>query len=146
MRILNYIFDCLYLAQCHTSFSSIDEFLFLYAWFLMLLQPIATHLRKCLFLKTLAAVIRNDKPVLVKLKEHVNSVIILTLFIWLTFLLGFLTVTLTVLSFFMYLFIFSDASICSTLASPHWEILIMWLFQLSSTFHQTQKRMPHFIE
>ena len=42
------------------------------------------------------------------------------------------------------LFISFDASICSTMAFPHWEILIM-LFQFPLTFHQIHHGMSHFI-
>ena len=42
------------------------------------------------------------------------------------------------------LFISSDASICSTMAFPHWEILIM-LSQFPLTFHQIHHGMSHFI-
>ena len=42
------------------------------------------------------------------------------------------------------LFLTSDASICSTMAPPHWEILIM-LSQFPLTFHQIVNGMPHFI-
>ena len=33
------------------------------------------------------------------------------------------------------LFLCSDASICSTMAFPHWEILIMLLSQIPLTFY-----------
>ena len=36
VQILSYVFDWLYFTQCLTSFSSIDHFLFLCAWFLTL--------------------------------------------------------------------------------------------------------------
>ena len=56
---------------------------------------------------------------MVKLKNLVNAAIIffsqLTLFKWLAFLLGSLTVTLT---FLLFGFLFSDAHICSTISFP----------------------------
>ena len=64
---------------------------------------------------------------------------------WLTFLLRFLTVTLTV-SALLDLFLSSDASICSTMVpwlSLHWEVLIMLSSQFPLTFHQTQNKIPH---
>ena len=64
---------------------------------------------------------------------------------WLTSLLRFLTVTLTV-SALLDLFLSSDASICSTMVpwlSLHWEVLIMLSSQFPLTFHQTQNKIPH---
>ena len=43
------------------------------------------------------------------------------------------------------LFLSSDASICSTMASLHWEILIMLLSRFPLTFQLTQNRIPPFI-
>ena len=43
------------------------------------------------------------------------------------------------------LFISSGASICSTMASLHWEILIMLLSRFPLTFQLTQNRIPPFI-
>ena len=48
---------------------------------------------------------------------------------------------LTLLDFFLS----SDASICSTMLSLHWEILIMLLSQFPLTFHHIHKGMPRFI-
>ena len=42
----------------------------------------------------------------------------MALFRWLTFLLGSLTMTLTVLLFSIFIFLSSDASICSAMAFP----------------------------
>ena len=74
-----------------------------------------------------------------------NSVIIflfeMTLLRWLTFLLGLLTITLTVLPFWFYIFLSSD----STLLSLHWKILIIMLSQFLLTFQSTQNGMPRFI-
>ena len=73
----------------------------------------------CLSLETLTSIIRTASPILVELIDLVNSIIIflsqMTLLGWLTFLLGFLSLILTVCSFG---FIPSDASICSTMAVP----------------------------
>ena len=43
------------------------------------------------------------------------------------------------------LFISSDPSICSTMAFPNWEILVMLLSQFPLTFHPTQNGISHFI-
>ena len=43
------------------------------------------------------------------------------------------------------LFLFSDASICSRMAFPPLEILIMLLSQFPLTFHQIDNGMPRFI-
>ena len=45
----------------------------------------------------------------------------------------------------LHLFLSSDASICSTMAFLHWEILIMLLSQFPLTFHQIHDGMPCFI-
>ena len=76
-----------------------------------------------LSLETLTSIIRTGLPILVGLIDLVNSVIIVLsqtiLLRWLTFLLGSLTVILTVLLFFLLSwFVSSDASICSTIAFP----------------------------
>ena len=42
-------------------------------------------------------------------------------------------------------FLFSDASICSTMAFSHWEILIMLLSHFPLTFYQIHNGMPRFI-
>ena len=72
----------------------------------------------CLSLETLTSIIRTGSPILMELINLVNSVIIflfqMTLLRWLTFLLGYQTVILIVLLFWIYLFL--DASICSTMA------------------------------
>ena len=69
----------------------------------------STLLLMCLSLETLTSIIRTDSPILVELIDLVNSVIIflsqMTLLRWLTFLLGSLTVILTVLLFSIYLFL-----------------------------------------
>ena len=62
----------------------------------------------------------------------------------LTFLLGSLTVILTVLLFWIYFYLLMLVLILQWL-SLHWEILITLLSQFPLTFHQTQNSMPHFI-
>ena len=42
---------------------------------------------------------------------------------------------------FLDLFIYSDGSIFSAVAFPHWEVLIMLVSQFSLAFHQTQNGM-----
>ena len=75
----------------------------------------------CLSLETSTSIIRTGLPILVELKDLVNSVIIflsqMTLPRWLTFLLGSQTVILTV-QLFLSLFLSSDTSISSTMAFP----------------------------
>ena len=43
------------------------------------------------------------------------------------------------------LFLSSEANVCSTMAFPHWEILIMLLSQFPLTFHHIPNGMPYFI-
>ena len=92
----------------------------------------STHLLMCLSLETLTSIIRTGSPILVELIDLVNSVIIflsqMTLPRWLTFLLGSLTVILTVLLFWIYLFLLTLVFVIQWL-SLHWEILIMLFSQ-----------------
>ena len=92
-------------------------------------------------------IIRIGLPILVELIDLVNSVTILlsqmTLLRWLTFLLRSQTDSHTPV--FVDLFISSDASICSTKAFLHWEILIMLLSQFLMTSHHIHNGMPCFI-
>ena len=68
----------------------------------------------------------------------------MTLLRWLAFLLGTLTVALTVLLFWIYLFFL--ALLCALKwLSHHKEILIMLLSQFPFTFRQTQNPMSRFI-
>ena len=94
----------------------------------------STHMLMRLSLETLTSIIRIGLPILVELIDLVNSVIIflsqMTLLRWLTFLLGSQTVILTVLLFWIYLFLLMLIFILQWL-SLHWEILIMLL----SSFH-----------
>ena len=64
----------------------------------------------------------------------------MTLLRWLTFLHGSLTVILTVLLFWIYLFLLTQVFVVQWLW--HWEILIMLLSQFSLNFRQTQNGMP----
>ena len=78
----------------------------------------------------------------------VNSVIVflsqITLFRWLIFLLGFQTVILIVLLFWIYLFLLVQVFVLQWL-SLLWEILIMLLAQFPLIFHQILNGMPCFI-
>ena len=79
----------------------------------------------CLPLGTLKSIIRTDQSILVKLIDLVNSVVRflsqVILFRWLTFLLGFLSVNLIVLLFWIYLFLLMLVFVLQWL-SLHWEI------------------------
>ena len=63
---------------------------------------------------------------------------------WLTFLLKSLTAALTVLLFWIYLYLLMLVFVLQWL-SLHWEILIMLLSQFPLTSHQNQNGMPCFI-
>ena len=106
-----------------------------------------THLLMCLSLETLRSIIRTAQPILVELTDLVNFVIIFvsqtTLLQLLNFLLASLTVTLTVLLLWIYLYL--DASIFLQWLSLHWEILIILWSQFLLAFHQTQNGMSYFM-
>ena len=68
----------------------------------------------------------------------------MTLLRWSTLLLLSLTVTLTVLHFWIYFFLLMLVFVLQWF-SLHWEILIMLLSPFPLTFQQTQNRIPHFI-
>ena len=76
--------------------------------------------------------------------DMAKSVIILlsqmTLLRWFTFLLRSLTETLTVLLYWIFLFLLTRIFGLEWL-SLHWKILIMLLAQLNFFFCETQKRM-----
>ena len=95
----------------------------------------------------LTSIIRTGSHIVVELIDLVNSVIIflsqMTLLRWLTFLLGSLTVILTVLLFWIYLFLLTLVFVLQWL-SLHWEILIMLLSQFPLTFCWTHNRMHCF--
>ena len=84
-------------------------------------------------------IIRTDLPILVKLTNLVNSIIIflsqVTLLRWLTFLLGCQAVILIVLLFWMYFLLLMLVFVLQW-PSCHLEILIMLLSQFPLTFHQ----------
>ena len=141
-------------AQCLSSFSSIDQFLYLCAQFLILFHLIymrfsrSTHLLMFLSLETLTSILRTGLPILVELIDWENSVIIfqsqMTLLGWLTFLVGSQTVILIVLLFWIHFFLLMLVFVLQWLPL-HWEILVMLLSQFPSTFHQIHDRMPCFI-
>ena len=68
----------------------------------------------------------------------------MTSFRWVTFLLMSLSVTLTVLFFWVFLFLMTLLFALQWL-TLHWEILIMWLSRFLLTFGQNQDVMPCFI-
>ena len=68
----------------------------------------------------------------------------LTLLRWLTFLLGFQTVILIVLLFWIYLFLLTLVFVLQRL-SLLWEILIMLLSQFPLTFHHINNGMSRFV-
>ena len=90
----------------------------------------STHLL-FLSLETLMSIIRTSLPILVKLINIVNSVIIFlsqtTVLRWLAFLLGSQTVIPTVLLFWISFFLLMLVFVPQWL-SLQWEILIMLLF------------------
>ena len=98
-------------------------------------------------LETLTSIIKTGLPILVKLLNLLNSVIIflfqMTLLRWLTFLLGSQTEILIVLLFWIYIFLLTLVFVLQWLFL-HWEILIMLLSQPPLTFHQIHNRTPHF--
>ena len=105
------------------------------------------HMAMCLSLETLIYIIKTGYPILVELIDKVNFVIIfqyqITLLRWITFLLQSMTVTLTVLLFWIYSFLLMQIFVLQWL-SLHCKILIIWLSQFPLTFHQTQNGMPCF--
>ena len=90
---------------------------------------------------------KDQLTILVELIDLVNSVIILisqmTLLRWLTFLLRYQTVILTVLHFLIYFFRLTLVFVLQWL-SFHWEILIT-LCQFPFTFYHIHNGMPRFI-
>ena len=100
----------------------------------------------CLSLETLTSIIRNHLPILEELIDLVYSVIIfqMTLLRWLTFLLASQTVILTILFFWIYLFLLMLVFVLQWV-SLYWEILIMFLPQFPLTFHHIQNGTSCFI-
>ena len=105
-----------------------------------------------LSLETLTSIIRTGLPILGELTYLVNSVII---FLSQMTSPRLLTCLLTRIPDYDYhsdshpalldLFISPDTSICSTMAFPYLEILIMLVSQFPLTFHQINNMMPGFI-
>ena len=99
----------------------------------------------CLSLETLTSIIRTGLPILVELVNLINSALSqMTLFRWLTFLLGFQTVILTLMLFRLYFFLLTLVFVLQWF-SLHWEILILLLSQFPLTFHHILNKMPCFI-
>ena len=112
-------------------------------------DSISSNIDEVLFsLETLTFIIRTDLPILVELINLENSVILFlsqtTLIRWLTFLLGSQTVILTVLLFWIYLFLLTLVFVLQRLFL-HWKILILLLAQFPLTFHHILNGMPRFI-
>ena len=101
----------------------------------------------CLSLETLTSTVRTSSTITVELMDLVNSVITFlsqtTLLRWLTFLLRSLIVTLTVLLFWM--FLSSEASICSTMAFPPLENFDHVVVSVSTDFTINSKRNARFM-
>ena len=76
----------------------------------------STYLLMLLSLETLISIITTGLTIIMELIDPVNSVIIFLG--WLTFLLGSLTVILTVLPGLLDVFRSSDTSICSAMVFP----------------------------
>ena len=147
------VFDRLYFAQCLASFSFINCILLFCALFLILFHLTlrffrSTYLLTYLSLKTFTPIIRIVLLILVELLDLVNSVIIFlsqtTLLRWLTLLLGSQTEILTVLLFWIYLFLLTLVFLLQQL-SLDWKILIMLLPQFQLIFHHIHNRMTRFI-
>ena len=137
----SYVFNWLYFTQSY-FFSSIDHLLHLCAQFLILFhltdEVLLINPSANIFVKR-DFIIRTDLPILVKLTNLVNSIIIflsqVTLLRWLTFLLGCQAVILIVLLFWMYFLLLMLVFVLQW-PSRHLEILIMLLSQFPLTFHQ----------
>ena len=97
----------------------------------------STHPLMFLSLEILMPIKRTGLPILVRLINWVNYVIIflsqMTLLRWLNFLLRYQTVILIVLLFWIYLFLLILVFVLQWL-SLHWEILIMLSHWLSIKF------------
>ena len=152
--ILTYVFDWVYFTHCLISFSSIKHLLCLYA---TVFDSISSNIDEFLSMNTSANVFvfgvfkvhhKDWLTILVELIDLVNSVIVflsqMTLLRWLTFLLGSLTVILTVLLFWISFFLLMLVFVLQWL-SLHCEVLIILLSQFPLTFQQTQTGMLCFI-
>ena len=144
LQILTYGFDWFYFTQCLTSFSSNDHLLPFCAHFFILFHPSqtrfsrSTHQLMFLTLEILTSIITTALPILVELIDIKNSVRIflsqVTLLRRLAFILGSQNVIITVLLFWIYLFVLT--------LYFHQEILIKLLSQFPLTFHYIYNRMP----
>ena len=148
LQILPQVFNWLYLTRCLTSFSSIEHLLRLSAVFysmssnideVLSIEPSALIY---LSLETLKTIISTGLLILLELINLVNSVSN-----GLTQMVNFPTRIPDCDSHrpaFLDLLLSSDASVCSTMASLHWEILIMLLSQFPLTFHQIHNGIHRF--
>ena len=95
-------------------------------------------------LENLTSIIRTGQPVLVDLKGLINSAVTalsqMALLKQLTSQLESLTVTFTVLLFWIYLFLLTLVFVLQQL-SLQWEILIILLSQFPLNFFETQKEI-----
>ena len=152
LQILTYFFDWLYLTQCLISFSSMDH-----PCLCAVFDSISSHIDEVLLInpcgnalsfETLTSIIRTGLPILVELIFQVISVTIflsqMNLLRRPIFLLGSLTVILTVLLFWIYLFLLRLVFVLQWFLL-HWEILIMLLSQFSLSFYHIHNRLPCFI-
>ena len=134
---------CRLLLMFSTSFTSFIVFFFLYPSpslsLCMIFDSASSNIggvlsinpsANALSLETLTSIIRTDWPVLVELIDLVKSQ--RTLLRWLTFLLGFQTVILTVLLFCIYFFFLALVFV----------ILIILLFEFPLIFYQIHSGMP----
>ena len=138
------LFHCL---QCLISFSQIDHLLRHFVRFLTLI--LLRYMRLSQSSDLLLNIVLGDFNVhhTEWLTYYGGTVIFLsqmTLLKWLTFLLGSLTVTLTVLLFWIYLFFLTIVFVLQWL-SLRSEILIILLSQFSFSFLQTQKTETPFL-
>ena len=99
----------------------------------------STHLLMCLSLDTLTSILRTGWPILVELIDLVNCYNF-SVSNNLNHVVNFPTWILDCDSHsysLLHFFLSSYASICSTMAFVHWEILIIFLFQFPLTFQKT---------
>ena len=108
----------------------------------------SAHLQMCLSVETLMSIIRTGLAIQVELIVLVNSVIndLISndLLKCSAFLLKFQTLILTVLLFWIYLFLLTIVFVLQWL-SLHCEIPNMLLSQFPLTFHHIHNGMPYFI-
>ena len=135
LLVFVYVFDWLYFIQRLTSFSSIDHFT-LYTVF----EAIWATIDELLSIKSFA-----DQSYTGETDILVNSVTVFLLYSWLTFLQEFLTVTLTVLLFWIYSFHLGLIFVLRWL-SLLWEILIKLMSRYPLTLCLTKEGMSILIE